>query len=565
MASIIKKKIKGITYYYYTESKRINGKSKHVNQKYLGTADKVLSKCTQSSVLPQPLFSKILDFADVTVLYDIASRLDIVDTINEFSSKRAQGVSVGEYILIAAINRAVAPTSKNQMADWFYDTVLYQFMDIDKKSLTSQQFWNNMSLSDGEIEKIEDKLVKNMLSSYNIQTSHLIYDATNFFTYIDTMQDSTLAKRGHSKEKRNDLRIVGLSMMITPDCNIPLLYDTYPGNTPDSKQFAIMIEKLKSRYENIMLQKTDLTIVFDRGNNSEANIALLENEDFAIHYVGGLKSNQCSELFEVPKSKFMPLDGFHLKKVSAFRTSKTVYKRNMTVIVAFNENLLEGQMQGILINIEKTLQGLAEIQTRLLNRAEGIITKGRAPTAASIEKQVNALLKTEYMKDIFDVEITSYNGLPFLKYSLNSDKLQYIKNTFLGKTVLFTNRHSWTSEEIVSAYRSAWHVEHVFRQLKDTEHLTVRPLFHWTDQKIKIHIFYCVLAYRLCCLLQKELQDGGVLVSIPVILDELKRVKHVTTVFGLKKDDIVYSLSKGNDLADTIISFYNLKDKYFIS
>jgi transposase len=562
MASIIKKKIKNKIYYYYVESKRINGKPTYVNQKYLGTAETVFNKINTVPNIAEPLYSIILDFADVMILTDIASRLHVTDIINKYAKKRNQGVSVGEYILIAAINRAVAPTSKSDIAHWFSQTVLSRILPIDEKLLSSQNYWNHMCLSDDVLSAIDEELVKNIVNSYKIDTSHLIYDATNFFTYINTTQKSHLAKRGHCKSKRNDLRIVGLSMMITPDCNMPLLYDTYPGNMPDSKQFSVMLNKLKARYEQIANQKTDITIIFDRGNNSQDNIDLLEQEQFPLYYVGGLKRNQCSDLFAIDKTQFLPLSGKNLEKVTAFRTMKNIYQRDMTVVVAYNQNLADGQMQGILSNIEKTHQILLEIQIKLLNRACNKVTKGRTPTIASIEKQVKSALKTEFMEDIFDFEITAINEIPSLKFNLNEENLDNLKKTILAKTVLFTNRHNWTTEEIVASYRSAWHIEHTFRQMKDSDHLTVRPLFHWTDQKIKIHIFYCVLAYRLCCLLKKELYSLNISESLNQILDQLKDLKYVITILGTSKSDIIYSFSKGSALTEKIASFYNLKTKY---
>ena len=563
MLSIIKKMINDNIYYYYVESKRVNGKPRYVNQKYLGTAETILEKLNNMATIKEPLYSIVLDYADVALLYDIALRLNVVAIINKHARKRNQGTTIGEYALFAAINRAVAPTSKNSMAHWFSQTILSRLMPLKESALIPQNYWNHMRVTDDVLSNIEDELVRKIVDTYKVDTSHLIYDATNSYTYIDTTQESKLAKRGHSKEKRNDLKIVGLSMMITPDCNIPLLYDTYQGNTPDAKQFSVMLEKLKARYEKLTCQKTDITIVFDRGNNSQDNIDILERESFPLYYVGGLKRNQCEDLFAYDKDLFIPLTGEHFKNTYAFRTTKNVYNRDMTIVVVYNQKLYDGQMQGILNNIEKTTAHLNDIQKRLLNRTYGLVTKGRTPTIASIDKQVNAILATEFMGDIFEYEITTHNnGIPFLKYSLDISSLENIQTTILGKTVLFTNRHDWANEKIVASYRSAWHVEHTFRQMKDTDHLTVRPLFHWTDQKIKVHIFYCVLAYRLCCLLKKELLAEGITDSLNQILEQLHGLKYIITIFGTSKTDIACSFSKGSALAETIAILYDLKRKY---
>ena len=564
MGSIIKKKRKYNTYYYYVESKRVDGKPRIVNQVYLGTADAVLNKYKETEEKIKPLYSVVLDFADVAVLYDLAMRLDIVGIINKHTKKRKQGTSVGEYALIASINRALSPTSKSCISNWYSKTILPKLLPVKENALTPQNFWNHMRISDEALNSINNEMVKKIIDTYDVDTTHLIYDATNFYTYIDTMQESELAKRGHCKHKRNDLKIVGLSMMITPDCNIPLLYDTYPGNRPDSKQFAFMLEKLKSQYEMLTNKKADITtIIFDRGNNSEYNIDSLEDEAFPLYYVGGLKRNQCVDLYAVSKDFFTPLSGDGFKSACAFRTMRKVYNRDMTIVVVFNKNLYDGQMQGIEINIEKTTDKLADLQKRLKNRVEGLTTKGRAPTVASVEKQLKTILSAEFMDDIFSYEMSTLEGLPHFNYKFCVENFSHLQDTILGKVVHFTNRHDWTNEEIAASYRSAWHIEHSFRQMKDNDHLTVRPLFHWTDEKIKVHIFYCILAYRMCCLLKKELLAKGIDDSLNQLLNQLCDIKYVKTVLDTSQSDTLRSFSQGTALAEKIISLYDLKNKYF--
>ena len=164
MATIICKKRGARSYYYYVESVRINGKSRIVNQKYLGSAETVLEKISSKTIVP--LYSRVLDFGDVTLLFDIAKRLDVADIINRFIHKREQGLSIGEYIVIAAINRAVSPTSKSGLQTWFQRTILTQIMNIDTSLLTSQNYWNNLDLSKSQIDGIEESLVKKILDTY---------------------------------------------------------------------------------------------------------------------------------------------------------------------------------------------------------------------------------------------------------------------------------------------------------------------------------------------------------------------------------------------------------------
>lgn len=562
MATLIKKKIKGKYYYYFVEVKRVNGKPKYTNQIYLGSAEKLAERLKTIEEIPTPLFSQVFECGSVLALYDIAQRLDMVQLLNECIKKRKQGITVGEYALIAAINRAVEPTSKVKIADWFSKTVLTKIMDINVKAIASQRFWDNMDLFDeAGIEKFEERFVAKIVNEYKLNTSCLIYDATNFFTYIDTKSNSELAKRGHSKEKRNDLKIIGLSLMVSPNQNIPLLFEVYPGNRPDAEQFKNIISKLKKRYHAITGEVADITLVFDRGNNSEKNIELLSDDEISFSYVGGLRLNQCKALLEIPKKYFEQLEEVEFKKATAFRTKTIVYNKEMTVLLVHNPELMEGQMQGIMLNIEKCSQKLEALKEQLANRQSGKVTKGKKPTVKSIEKQVHTILSSEYMKDIFEVNIIGdENNIPYLTCNLNADSLKKIQEKFLGKTVLFTDRHDWTNEQIAGAYRSAWHVEHAFRQMKNTEHLCVRPIWHWQDHKVKVHIFFCILAYRLCCLLKRELEEKGINISVNEMLTKLSESKQVVNFYPKKrgKEKTTLSYTQISDLTQNIIECLNL-------
>lgn len=568
MATLIKKKIKNKYYYYIVEIQRVNGKPKYTNQIYLGSVDKVLEtlkKAKSAKSIPDPLYSEVLDFGHVVALYDIAKRLGVIELINDCTSKRVQGVTIGEYMLIAAINRAVSPKSKVKIGEWFSSTILTKLMNIDEKSLTCQRFWDNMDLiTDTDIGNFEEIFVKQIVESYKLNTSSLIYDATNFFTYIDTQNNSTMAKRGHCKAKRNDLKIVGLSMIVSPEQNIPLFYETYPGNRPDTKQFKEVITKLKEKYKKIIGEAPDITVIFDRGNNSEDNIELLSSDDFPFHYVGGLKFSQCKEFLDIPKSDYAFLKGPGFKKATAYRAKKTVFKKEVTVVIVNNPALFDGQMQSVNANIQKSTEKLCELKKQLDDRAKGLIVKGKKQTKDSVEKKLKNILSDEYMSDIFDVKVSLVNGFAGIEYEFNESKLTHIQERFLGKTILFTDRHEWTNEQVACSYRSAWHIEHAFRQLKDTDHLAVRPIRHWTDQKIKVHIFYCVLALRLCSLLKRELEQKGIDLSINEILNKLGEFEQVISYYDVpdKKDRVVYSLTKGkSDISRKMFEELKL-DKY---
>ena len=572
MGTIIKKKIKSINYYYYVETKRIDGKSRYVNQKYLGSADKLLNMALESSknLQDQVLYAHEVQFGAVALIYDIAMRLGVVDIIDSVIPKRKQGASVGMYILTAAINRAVAPTSKSGLKDWYEHTSLPYMTGLKPALFTAQNFWNNTDLTVEQLRKIEDRILQKSMDVFRIDLNNLIYDATNFFTYIDTMNPSELAKRGHDKAKRNDLKTVGLALVVTPDFSVPVISETYPGNRSDPVQFCFMLMQMKERYRAIAGRDADITMVFDRGNNSQDNLDIIETEGLKFHYVAGIKKNQAPELFNISKSDYSPLEcpenaPEKYTNLTTYRMEANVLGRNVTALIVYNPELEKGQLQGISINIAKTREELLDIQGRLLKRSRGEITRGKKPTVESVTRAVDKVLKQrEFMADIFEYEILRKDQHVMLTFSDSEQKLQRIIDEQLGKTALFTDREDLTDYQIISLYRSAWHVESSFKQMKDTDFLTVRPIFHWTDNRIAVHIFICVLAYRLCALLRKDLNQKGIDCNINQFLTSMSSVNRVTTFYGdISKPKKIEAFILGDELSTRIEEVYKLQEKYY--
>jgi transposase len=561
MSSLIKKSINGKEYYYIVDCKRISGKPKIVNQIYLGSVENVLEKLKESKGAVSPIYSDVLDFGAISALYEIACSVDLVKRIDKIAKKRNQGISIGNYLLIAAINRAVNPISKSNLEQWYQKTILSRLLPTNKKQLLSQRFWDNMDCwTDENIQKFEEEFIPFLIKEYKISTKCLIYDATNFFTYIDTENTKAdIAQRGHCKAKRNDLRIIGLSLMLSADSEIPLFYEVYEGNESDSRQFAKVISKLKTRYINVFKQEPDITLVFDRGNNSKDNIESLESNDTTFHFVGGLKRNQCKELYNIPKSQYENVEGEEFGTTTAYKTKTQVYNKDMTVVIVHNTELLRGQLQGIIKNREKCRNKLKEYQGNLLSWANGLKKKGKKPTFESCKSKIKEILSSEYMEELFIVEWNEINNIPVFDFQMPETLLLQLEERELGKNVLFTDHHDWSSEKIISAYRSAWKIESTFRQMKDTDHISVRPIWHWTTQKIKVHIFYCVIAYRLCSILKKRLKENGISMSVDKILDSLSEKKQLIHYYsnskGLREN---YSMTKCDDQTEKIIDVLGL-------
>jgi transposase len=560
MASLTHKIINGHKYYYARVCKRVNGKPKIVETHYLGTVEKMIKSSQQSRDIPEAREVCIQQLGATAALYDIAKRLQLVEIVDRYVTKRKQGPTVGQYMLIAAINRAAHPTSKSALAEWFENTVGPRLFATNPKQLTSQAFWNHMDLlKKDDLINIENALLTRLIQEFKIDLNCLLYDGTNFYTYINTKTKGELAKRGHNKQKRKDLRQVSLGLMTSVDFHIPLLHMVYGGNITDPPQFSSVIDELIKRYKHLTKLCPHITLVFDKGNNSELNFASFPNT--GMHFVGSLKLAQCKDLIKIPLSQYHVLDDERLQGVKAYRTKYNVFAEQRTVLITYNENLLAGQLQGIGRNIAKCKAELQSLQIKLKRRETGKTRKGKKPTVEGTQNNVSKILQREYMKVIFKTSISSENGFVKLQYQVDQNAIGRLNRTVLGKTILFTDNHEWSDEEIVRAYRSQYKIEHAFRDMKNPHFLGWNPRLHWTDQKIRVHAFYCVMALTLVSLLKRELASKGLSISTQSLMSNLNDIRESIIVYpqaGGKPPKLSYSISRLTEIQKKLYNLLHL-------
>lgn len=527
MPSLTKKLIAGKPYYYLRECQRVNGKPKIVWTLYLGSPQRLLERLTR----PEPERVDLYEFGGSAATYEIATILDVVDTIDRHVPKRGtEGPSVGQYLLLAALNRCVQPCSKAQLAQWYSKTVLRRLLPLSPGQLTSQRFWDNMNrVQEKHLVAIERELSANAVARFGLSLGCLLFDATNFFTFVDSFNDAPkLPQRGHSKEGRDNLRILGLALLVTSDGDVPLFHHTYAGNQHDSVTFGSVAAELAQRCRSLGREVSDITLVFDKGNNSAANLETVARGPF--HFVGSLVPTHHPLLLAVPRSKMRRLDTKQLPEVWSYRSVKIVFGVERTVLCTFNKSLFEAQHKTLQREISKRRSKLEELQATLdRHRANH---KGKPPSVESIDKQVKAILNGRHMKDLFSAKVSAgQEGIPRLSFEFRDDAWHTLSSTLLGKTILFTDRHDWSDEQIVLGYRAQYHVEEAFRCMKDPRFLTFRPTFHWTDQKLRVHAFYCVLALMIVSLLRRKLDQAGIHLSVARMMKLLIDIREVAVIF----------------------------------
>src|SRR5271157_662034 len=285
MASLYPKKVSGKTYWYLREMARVDGKPKMVSERYLGTAAEIAAAMDARDAAALPERTRHLAFGDVAAAWGVLQDLGVAAIIDEVTGVRPAGqpLSTGTYLALAALNRLVAPCSKAAFADWWKTTAADRFAKIPVSALDHRRFWDAMhAVTLEQLEEVSRKIAVRIVEASGVDCSSVALDMTNFATFIDTGNErAPIAQRGKAKQKRSDLRLVGLGLVVTRDGGIPLTWHAYPGDKPDVTQFTAMTDQLLSQYQavcaaaGVPAAAADMTVVFDAGQNSEDNFAHL--------------------------------------------------------------------------------------------------------------------------------------------------------------------------------------------------------------------------------------------------------------------------------------------------
>ena len=503
MASLQAYSSHGIRYYRIVESFRKEGKPSIRVLAHLGRVDEILRRHQQNSEVPVKISS--VSAGAVTALFALARELDVAGQINRALSGGGKvqvraGLTVGESLVAAMIARACAPRSKRAFAGWAGTTYLPELMKFAVADLTSQHFWDQMNVVPvDKLSEIEQALVREVVRIEQLQLQALAYDTTNFYTHIaSTNLRAELPQRGHNKQGRHDLRQMGLALVVDQLTQLPLAHVLYEGARSDMKTFAEFLKPVRKHLLELTGQPDQLTLVFDAGSSSRQNL-----EDMR-HYVTAVRPSSHLALLEEAAGELAEVQLSSGAMVRAWRTSRVIAGQRREVVVVFSAKLHAGQLRGLHQALSKSWRELEEM---------GSFARTTAETAkAKLEK----LRKRQYLRSLFCYRIDQ-NGTAPIRISVWSDWPEYqrLNTRYFGLRVLITDRAEWTTAQIIEAYRGQSKVEAAFRDLKDPRMLATRPQFHWTDHKLHVHAFICVMAYMLTTLLHRRAKQKAAFEGSP--------------------------------------------------
>ena len=540
MASLVGKRRGGRTYYYLVESARVAGKPRIIAQQYLGSGEELAARLSQTGP-GEPARTRHRAFGDLAAAWQVLQRLQVVQVIDvQVGSRRADAAaSVGTYLALAACNRVVAPRSKLAFAGWWQTTAGDRLVKLPAAALDHRRFWDAMdTLQVRALRTAERAIAARMVEVFDLDLAGLVLDMTNFATFVDSAnQRNTIAQRGHAKQKRLDLRLVGVGLVVTADGGVPVLSHAYQGNRPDVTQFSAVIDELVARFGRLARATDALTVVYDAGCDSADGQADVQASP--LHFVGSLRPSDHPDLLAIPARRFQVVDATRFPGLTAVETRTMALGADRRVVITHSETFHLRQVRGFEQTLAKARRRLATLQARL---ARG---RTRRPRQA-VEAEITDILNPRWLSRVITWQLAGEEPASLrLRWRTDPAAKRRLAREVFGKRLLFTDREDWPLAEVVAAYRSQADVEAGFRQLKDPKVVSFSPMFHWTDQKIRVHVFYCVLALAVAHLLRRQAAQAGIVMSVRELL---------ATLAGIQETVLLYQGPRGRPRARHVLT-----------
>ena len=533
VASVVGKKRGGSTYYYLVESARVGGKPRIVSQEYLGTAEELAAAMRGGGLgLPDRVQHK--DFGVAAAAWGMLEEIGVAGLIDAAAGPRRAdaGASAGMYLALAALNRLAAPCSKLRFAEWWATTAAPRFTKVPATVLDHRRFWDAMhAVTLEQMEVAGQAITLRAVEMFGLDCSSVALDMTNFATFIDTQNKrAPVAQRGKAKQKRSDLRLVGLGLVVTRDGGIPLTWHAYPGDKPDVTQFPDMITQLLTRYEavcgraGVAAEAARMTVVFDAGQNSEANFAHLAAA--GLSWIGSVPASDCPDLLALPASVRSIVDADRFGQLTACDTRRQAYGAGRRAVLTHSPELHQAQAAGF----EGTTLAKAG---KKLDELAATLARGRTRRPrGKVEAEITAITAKPWVRRVITWQLTGDQPRDFrLTWHVDAAARAALEEEIFGKHVLITGHDDWPVAEVIAGYRSQSEAEFAFRQMKDTHVVSFSPMFHWTEHNIRVHVFTCVLALQIAHLMRLKARRAGLHLSVRELHRELAGISETILLY----------------------------------
>jgi transposase len=504
----------GKEYLRIVESYRENGKNKQKIIANLGRIDTISRKEVENIVDKLVQIYDIKGYVNLNNVEEAPDKKNygikvIVDRLFEryemdkFFEKMDKKIrfDVEDLLKIMVMNRIIEPKSKLGI---FNELDYYGFKRIDEaetdeEGIALQWMYRTLDVLAQKKEELEKHLYSQRISLFNSVVDLVFYDVTTLA--FETQQTNELLQMGYSKDKKFNESQVVLGMSIDRD-RMPVSFDIYPGNTFEGHTFKDTIEVMKKRY-----QLGKVIVVSDRGMMSRTNMEIVENSDY--EFIVGKSIKQ-------------------LKKVDIFDGGFTEIAKG----IEYREIEYEGKRLLIIHSKERAEKDRKD-RIRLIEKAKKMLKDGEIESKS--KRGAKKYLKTKNEVD----------------YTLDIEKIEKDEK-YDGYYGIITNTQL-NPKQILEQYHTLWKVEESFRTLKN--YLETRPIFHWTQKRIKGHIVMSFVSYIMQRTLELELERNNIEYSHEKIREAIKNMEYI----DIKTNEQHFAIRTNmNLLAQKILKILNI-------
>jgi len=389
---------------------------------------------------------------------------------------------LGSVIFLMVVQHLLSPMSK-------LSTYEKRSLYLGIPEMDLNQLYRSLDLLAENKENIENYVFDRNRTLFNMSVDVVFYDVTTF--YFESVREDGFRDFGFSKDNKiNEVQVV-MGLLIDSEGR-PIGYELFPGNTLDSKTLERSLEKLKERF-NIR----QVIIVADRGLNSKLNLSRIKEMGYDYIVASRLKKMPESVIEEVFDSNgYRLLTPEFLARYKEEDEEEFRYK----VIDYINRYKDEGgevkelkEKMVITYSKKRALKDKAD-RERLVEKAKELL-KEPARIRASNRRGSKRFILEKGEKE---------------EYCLNEEAIA-ADEKFDGYYAIQTSLLDLKAEKVLEAYHTLWKIEESFRIMKST--LEVRPIFHWTERRIKGHFVVCFLAFLLERTLEYKLKMNRIMMS----------------------------------------------------
>lgn len=403
--------------------------------------------------------------------------------------KTRSKIEIEEILKQLVFQRLLTPSSKKSAYDHRENYVDF------RNDLILEDYYRVLDIIYDEKEKLEKHLNSTLKKKFNRELNVVLYDVTTY--YFESVKKDEIKGFGFSKDNKvNQVQVV-MGLLIDNN-GIPVSYELYPGNTSEFSTLYPVIKDLKEKYK---LKK--VIVAADRGLNSGKNLFLLKELglDYVMAYkLKGAKKEIKDKLFEA---------GYIVEKEFKYKLIEHV-----------KEIRIDGKTEKIQDNLllgysEKRAKKDKADRQRLLDKADRLLNN---PSMMKQELKKGGKKFIKVTRGNLDIELD-------VKQIEEAEKMD-------GFFAIEYSQKELTGREVREIYGSLWKIEDSFRVLKTN--LEARPIFVWSEKRIRAHFLICYLALVIERYLEKLLKDNNVNLSTAKIQEAIRNTTlgSVETLMG---------------------------------